>query len=89
MASFCGNMALNMNMFFDTREKRMLFEHLYRLQAGGELDAFDRADIQRAIIAYAGSWMWAWNAYMLAAEFYGEAADYSKSDIKMLRRLSM
>jgi hypothetical protein len=89
MASFCGNMALNLNMFFDTREKRILFEHLYREQAAGQLDAFDRADIQRAILLYAGGWMWTWNAYLLAAEFYGEAADYSTSDIKMLRRLSM
>ncbi len=86
---WCGNLALNLNMFFDTREKEALFRHLYHLQAAGELDATDRADIQRAIMRYAAEWMWGWNAYLLAAEFYGEAADYSKSDIKMLRRMSM
>ncbi len=80
---------MNLELLFDTKEKRILFENLYRLQAAGQLDAYDRDDIQRAILQEAGGWIWGWNAYLLAAEFYGEAADYSKSDIKMLRRLSM
>ena len=88
-SNWCGSVALNLNMFFDTREKEALFRHLYHLQAAQELDASDRDDIQQAIMRYADEWMWSWNAFLLAAEFYGEAADYSKSDIKMLRRMSM
>jgi hypothetical protein len=46
-------------------------------------------DIYREIMRREGNRMYGWNAYMLAAEFYGEMANYSTSDIKMLRRLSM
>jgi hypothetical protein len=80
---------MNVDVLFDTSLKRDIFDHMYRLQVRGEVDVCDREDIQRAILEYTSGWMWAWNAYLLAAEFYGESANYSQSDIKMLRRLSM
>jgi hypothetical protein len=79
----------NLKMLWDCEEKRELFEYLGRLSAERLLDSFDTMDIYREIMRREGNRMYGWNAYMLAAEFYGEMANYSTSDIKMLRRLSM
>lgn len=85
----CGVLVYNLKMLWDCEEKRELFDYLHRLSGERLLDTFDTLDIYREIMRREGNRMYGWNAYMLAAEFYGEMANYSKSDIKMLRRLSM
>ena len=85
----CGTLFYNMKMLWDCAEKRELFEYLNGLYNQRLLDVFDTTDIYGEIMRREGNKMYGWNAYMLAAEFYGEMANYSKSDIKMLRRLSM
>ena len=76
-------------MLWDGGEKRILFDYLNCLYNERLLDVFDVTDIYREIMRRDDNMLYAWNAYMLAAEFYGVMAEYSKSDIKMLRRLSM
>lgn len=85
----CGVLVYNLKMLWDCEEKRELFQYLHQLSAERLLDSFDTMDIYREIMRREGNRMYGWNAYMLAAEFYGEMANYSTSDIKMLRRLSM
>jgi hypothetical protein len=76
-------------MLWDGGEKRILFDYLNCLYNERLLDVSDVTDIYREIMRRDDNMLYAWNAYMLAAEFYGVMAEYSKSDIKMLRRLSM
>ena len=89
MRGLCGTFAYNIRMLWDGDEKRVLFDYLHCLYNQRLLDVFDVADIYHEIMRRDDNMLYAWNAYMLASEFYGVMADYSTSDIKMLRRLSM
>lgn len=89
MRGLCGTFTYNIRMLWDGGEKRILFDYLNCLYNERLLDVFDVTDIYREIMRRDDNMLYAWNAYMLAAEFYGVMAEYSKSDIKMLRRLSM
>ena len=89
MRGLCGTFTYNIRMLWDGDEKRILFDYLNCLYNERLLDVFDVTDIYREIMRRDDNMLYAWNAYMLAAEFYGVMAEYSKSDIKMLRRLSM
>lgn len=89
MRGGCGAIFYNVKMLWGCEEKKELFEYLSHLHSQTLLDAFDLEDIYGEIMRRKGNSLYGWNAYMLAAEFYGEMANYSKSDIKMLRRLSM
>jgi hypothetical protein len=89
MRGLCGAFAYNIRMLWDGGEKQILFDYLNCLYNERLLDVFDVNDIYREIMRRDVNQLYAWNAYMLAAEFYGVMAEYSTSDIKMLRRLSM
>lgn len=84
----CGNLCYNLELLWDTDAKKDLFDHLYAKSNERLLDVFDVEDIYGEIKRHYPR-VYAMNAWILAAEFYGEMANYSKGDIKMLRRLSM
>jgi hypothetical protein len=83
-----SNLWYNFELLWDTGSKRVLFDYLYAKSNERLLDVFDVDDIYGEIIRK-DPCIYPLNAYILAAEFYGEMANYSKGDIKMLRRLSM
>lgn len=89
MRGVCDRITYNARLLWDSSEKRELFNYLYALSNEHLLDVFDRDDIYVEIIRRERGRIYSLNAYMLAGEFYGEMANYSTSDIKMLRRLSM
>lgn len=84
----CGGLFYNMSLLMDGEDKRELFEHLYNKSNEYLMDSFDIGDIQHQVLEFSRN-IYRWNAYLLACEFFGEMANYSKNDIKMLRRLSM
>ncbi len=83
-----SNLCYNIELLWDTDAKKILFDYLFAKSNERLLDVFDVDDIYGEIIRR-DPCIYALNAYILAAEFYGEMANYSKGDIKMLRRLSM